>query len=372
MNHQVIQFLQYSLDSEKPPSYVPQTSEEWGQLYHFAHEQTLIGVFFEGIGKLDRYRNNMTEGNRPFQSFLLKWMAEAEQIRRANILLNKVAAKVFAKITGDGIPCCVLKGQGNALLYPSPYTRQPGDIDVWLNASRHDIELYVSSQFVLDADISLQHASAHVDGVCVEFHFVPHQANNPFYAHRLKKYFRQLADEQCRHIVELPDGVGKIAVPTIKFNLVYQLCHLKNHFFGEGLGLRQVVDYYYLLQHALPSDMPDEQLLRKLDLWKFARAMMYVQREALGLETCRMVAPIDEWRGKTLLEEILNSGNFGRYDKRYGNIPNMPKAKKYFVKSWRVLRFVRQYPGESLVEPVFRLYHFVWRVWTNHVKRLFC
>ena len=47
-----------------------------------------------------------------------------------------------------------------------------------------------------------------------------------------------------------------------------------------------------------------------MGLWKFAGAMMYVLHEALGLSEEKMIAPMDEKRGKLLLAEILNGGNF--------------------------------------------------------------
>ena len=50
--------------------------------------------------------------------------------------------------------------------------------------------------------------------------------------------------------------------------------------------------------------------LKYMGLWKFAGAVMYVLHEALGLSVEKMIAPMDEKRGKLLLAEILNGGNF--------------------------------------------------------------
>ena len=41
------------------------------------------------------------------------------------------------------------------------------------------------------------------------------------------------------------------------------------------------------------------------------KAMMYVLHETLGLSEEKMIASMDEKRGKLLLAEILNGGNFG-------------------------------------------------------------
>ena len=180
-----------------------------------------------------------------------------------------------------------------------------------------------------------------MEGVSVELHFFPCIMNNPVYHHRLQKWFKRNVDLQCSNVVNLPDEAGEIAVPTIAFNVIYQLCHLYHHFFDEGMGMRQMIDYYFVLvkdeeqgtkgQKALAHD------LRYLGLWKFAGAVMYVLHEVLGLPEDKMICPMDQKRGELLLSEIMDGGNFGKH-------------------------YVRYYPAEALSEPIFRTWHFFWRM----------
>ena len=102
--------------------------------------------------------------------------------------------------------------------------------------------------------------------------------------------------------------------------------------------------------------------LKYLGLWKFAGAVMYVMKEVLGMPEERMIAPVDEKSGKLLLAEILNGGNFGRHFTKYGHFTQQGMAKKYFLKIWRNMHFVRYYPTEALSEPIFRTWHFFWRL----------
>ena len=368
-----IDFLQYSIGTRKEAPTIPD-EKTWLGIYQLAKAQTLMGVFFDGISRLQQVP----------KPILFKWLNEAEQIRRSNMHLNKTAAKVFAHLQKDQVKCCILKGQGNTLMYPNPYSRTPGDIDIWINASRADIEKYIQANFKLKEKIVLQHASTQINGVEVELHFLPNMCTNPLYNHRWQKWFHTQAAEQCNHIVNLPDEAGRIAIPTPSFNVIYQLCHMQHHFFDEGLGLRQVVDYFYVLKkyHAECFDiqpaqtyiLPKEsihQLLSHLGLSKFAGAMMYLQHEVLGIEKECLIAPVDEERGKLLLSEILNGGNFGRSDTKYGNLTKQKMAHKFFTKTWRVSHFARLFPEESLCEPFFRVYHFGWRLYTNHIKKHF-
>ena len=435
-------FLKYCLGYKENMSRV-MAGMDWQELYSFASKQALLGLCFEGIERLGEEYPEELKQNPIGRELLMTWMGKAQQIRRQNMKVNAVAGKLFAMLREDGLRCCILKGQGNALMYPNPYSRTPGDVDVWIDASRERIMEYAQKKFELGDDIRLQHLETSLDGVPVELHFFPCSMNNPIYHARLQKWFRRNADLQCSHIVGLPDEAGDIAIPTTAFNVVYQLTHLYHHFFDEGIGMRQIIDYFLVVndfsknvfldtdflkqqdnyskitpslftlkegstshpdplssgareETALrcseplrykdggPSKVsPDcagwdrlggngdttstaldvvQRELKYLGLWKFAGAVMYVLHEALGLSEEKLIAPMDEKRGKLLLAEILNGGNFGKHFTKYGHFTQQGMAKKYFLKIWRNMHFVRYFPAEALCEPIFRTWHFFWRL----------
>ena len=364
----------------------------WRRLYTFASRQALLGFCFDGIERLTKEYSEELKQNPMGRELLMTWMGAAQQIRRQNMKVNVVASKLYSMLRGDGLRCCILKGQGNALMYPNVYSRNPGDIDVWVNASREQITEYAKKHFEIGDDIRYHHLETSLDGVPVELHFFPGIMNNPIYNARLQKWFKRNADLQCSNVVDLPDGIGEIAIPTTAFNVIYQLTHLYHHFFDEGIGMRQIIDYYYVLMNMWHTDFTDltdskvrknnqyieqtkekvisvesvrsvcDNELKHLGLWKFAGAVMYVLHEALGLSEEKMIAPMDEKRGKLLLAEILNGGNFGKHFTKYGHFTQQGMAKKYFLKIWRNMHFVRYYPAEALSEPIFRTWHFFWRM----------
>ena len=356
-------FLKYCLGSKEDMSRMI-AGMDWQELYSFASKQALLGLCFEGIERLGKEYPEKLKQNPIGRELLMTWMGKAQQIRRQNMKVNAVASKLFSMLREDGMRCCVLKGQGNALMYPNPYSRTPGDIDVWIDASRERIMEYAQKKFELGDDIRLQHLETSLDGVPVELHFFPCSMNNPIYHVRLQKWFRRNADLQCSHIVGLPDGAGDIAIPTSSFNVVYQLTHLYHHFFDEGIGMRQIIDYYYVGNNDELLVIRDtlQRELKHLGLWKFAGTVMYVLKEVLGLSEDKMIVPMDEKRGRLLLAEILNGGNFGKHFTKYGHFTQQGMAKKYFLKIWRNMHFVRYYPAEALCEPIFRTWHFFWRM----------
>ena len=362
-------FMRYCLGYKRNISNVV-AGMDWQKLYSFASKQAILGHCFYGIERLGKEYSEELKRNPIERELLMTWMGKAQQIHRQNMKVNVVASKLYSILREDGFRCCILKGQGNALMYPNAYSRNPGDIDVWVNASREQITEYAKKYFEIGEDIRYHHLETSLDGVPVELHFFPCIMNNPVYNARLQKWFKRNADLQCSNVVSLPDGIGEIAIPTAAFNVVYQLTHLYHHFFDEGIGMRQIIDYYYVVISDYLLVINDESLgirdtlqreLKHLGLWKFAGAVMYVLHEALGLSEEKMIAPMDEKRGKLLLAEILNGGNFGKHFTKYGHFTQQGMAKKYFLKIWRNMHFVRYYPAEALSEPIFRTWHFFWR-----------
>ena len=143
----------------------------WLKLYSFASRQTVLGLCFDGISRLGQEYPDELKKNPIARDLLMTWMGKAQQIRRQNMKVNAVASKLYSMLREDGLRCCILKGQGNALMYPNAYSRNPGDIDVWVNASREQITEYAKKHFKLGDDIRYHHIETSVDGVPVELHF---------------------------------------------------------------------------------------------------------------------------------------------------------------------------------------------------------
>lgn len=247
------------------------------------------------------------------------------------------------------------------MMYPVYIKRTPGDVDVWvINALRKETIKYVESNKIV-LGYHYKHIEYEDNSIPIELHFMPGIMNNPIYNRRLQQWYNKKSDEEFT-MAELPDGVGKIPIPTVEFNIVFQLAHMMHHFFDEGIGLRQFVDYYYLLKSVHGERLivlgDVEETLKYLNLYSFAGAVMYIMKEVLGLDEEYLIIPVDERRGKTLLNEILKGGNFGHYS----GLDQKNALKKYFQKTWRNMQLVCEYPAEALCEPVFRTWHFFWRL----------
>lgn len=428
-------FLRFCIGSAKE---IPGSLKEadWKELYAIAKKQCLVGVLFDGIKKLPAEHVGMKK------KLLLHWMAESQMLEKANIRLNDAAIQVSEWFWKKGFRTCILKGQGNALMYPNPYSRTPGDIDIWVEGGDKRVISFVRS--ISPHEKACYH---HIEfpsykGVEVEVHYRPSFLLCFWHNRKLQKYYERVKEEQFSHRVMLGEQ-GEIAIPTVEFNLIFQLTHIFSHLMNEGIGLRQLVDYYYVLcdfykvyqksskitpslftlkegstSHPDPLTLrgeggnrptrcseplrskdggpskvsPDcagwdrlaieednsagsttavtfsastaldvvQKELKELGLWKFAGGIMYIMQEVFGMPASRLIVPPNEKYGKFVLNEVLEAGNFGRHDAR--NRFERSKLGHNLQRVYRDIRLVRYFPAEALCEPLFRTWHFFWRL----------
>ena len=283
-----------------------------------------------------------------------------------------------------------------------------------------------------------------MDGTEVEVHYRPAFLRSPLRNWRMQRWFEHHADECMKNKTHLG-----FSMMTSSVNVVYQMCHLYTHIFEGGIGLRQLMDYYFALRmwHNDVMECKDLQsqgmwseglgtpvmspsqvmsVFRSFGMGKFAGAVMFVINEVFGgtnendnenengprrtrretdggpqadfVGECEssefkqnlnggpqadgggerklkrinrelkennfapwMICEPNEKEGRRLLEEIMKGGNFGQYDTRDAALKKGGMVKHGVWKLKRVMRLVRSYPEEALWEPVFRVYHLIWR-----------
>ena len=403
-------FLRFCIGSAKE---IPVSLKEadWKELYRIAQKQCLVGVLFDGIKKLPTEHVGMEK------ELLLHWMAESQMLEKANVRLNDAAIQVSEWFWKKGFRTCILKGQGNALMYPNPYSRTPGDIDIWVEGGDKRVISFVRS--ISPHEKACYH---HIEfpsykGVEVEVHYRPSFLLCFWHNRKLQKYYERVKEEQFSHRVMLGEH-GEVAIPTVEFNLIFQLTHIYAHLMNEGIGLRQLLDYYYVIcdfykvyqmssnpsvslskgsstfspspsssgsgdvtallgalnRYALrladhQRSTPDcagwdrlgmvQEELKELGLWKFAGAIMYIMQEVFGMPASQLIVPSNEKYGKFVLNEVLEAGNFGKHDAR--NRFGRSQLGHNLQRVYRDMRLVRYFPLEALSEPVFRVWHFFWR-----------
>lgn len=348
-------FLRFCIGSAKE---IPGSLKEvdWKELYAIAKKQCLVGVLFDGIKKLPAEYVGMKK------ELLLQWMAESQMLEKTNVRLNDAAIQVSEWFRKKGFRTCILKGQGNATMYPNPYSRTPGDIDIWVEGGDKWVISFVRSISPYEKACYHHIEFPSYKGVEVEVHYRPSFLLCFWHNRKLQKYYERVKGEQFSHLVMLGEQ-GEVAIPTEEFNLIFQLTHIFTHLMNEGIGLRQLVDYYFVLSMlSINCEMLTslQKELKELGLWNFAGAIMYIMQEVFGMHASRLIVPPNEKYGKFVLNEVLEAGNFGKHDER--NRFGRSKLGHNLQRVYRDMRLVTYFPAEALSEPIFRVWHFFWRL----------
>lgn len=366
-----VELLQVSLGTREELSRVP-SAVEWQGLYDEAQRQAVAGILACGIEWLPKEQ-------QPPQTILLQWIGLTLQIEQRNKLTTKVCGQVVGQMEKDGLRCCVLKGQANHRYYPEGMAnrRACGDIDIWTepnkfqvsNSKFHVREVleYVDSHWERTGLCWLHCNFTDKSGVPVEVHFHPSFFSRPKYNKRFQNYFLDI--ERCV-VRETIDGV-EIPVMRVEEDVIYQMNHIYRHLIDEGVGLRQVVDYYWLLRRFNDERLVDidkatlMEFVSWLGMRKFSGALMYVLKELLRMPSGYLLCEPSEKDGKFLMNEILLSGNFGHNDPRMGDVAKGGYLKSRISQAWRRfkrnMRFFWSYPGEVIWEPIVRVEHFAWK-----------
>ncbi len=336
------------------------TETEWLYCFEEAQKQSLAGVLFPIVQKY-----MVDEKGARIEPVFSEWLGLMVQTDFYNRDLDKKAAMLTRIFRSWGYQSCVLKGQGVARLYPEPTLRQSGDIDIWVNGKQDDIIKRLRDQFIGIKSIDYVHSGITIfNDASVEVHFRPSWMYNPFTNRKLQKFFRDHAEEQFCHIDET---IG-FAYPMIAFNLVYSLIHINRHIFEEGIGLRQILDYYYILKHSRKQDREDAfKTLKGLNLRKFTGAIMYVLQQVFTLDGEWLLCAPDQKEGVFLLDEIMRGGNFGQYDDRNKWYEVDQRLKRGLFNAKRNMRYLSHYPSEVLWIPVWKLWHWCWRKWKGYL-----
>lgn len=349
------------------------SEQEWQELFDMAEKQAVAGVAMAALEKLSG------QGQKPPIYLLYEWIGLSEQTRQENLRLNKCCKQLQRKLAEAGLRSSILKGQGLLSYYDGPLRelRQPGDIDIYVDCGMEKaLRKVISLGFRVE---SWDYKHAHLDiwdDVAVEMHYRVEVLLNLWKNRKLQKLFAKHREaifsnlnDKLNTTKDSTDYTDRLVAPTVEFNVFYILLHIYRHFLYEGVGMRQLMDYYFVLKSLTPSPSPNgggshyiniEEALHRLGMMRFARGVMWVMQEVFALDRKHIIAEPLESEGRFILNEVMAGGNFGHYDER---INKRRKGKLFTVMAvckhnWHLLW---HYPSEVVWPPVWFVWHRCWK-----------
>ena len=414
MNELFFESIRIAIGSQERLSRNPSV-KEWKRLFKIAERQRLLGICFYGVKKVasPKYDNDYDPSATTIPGELYDyWLGTAALIQQQNQKVNRQCVEVSARLQEVGFKCSILKGQGIAQLYNEGRRtkderqnesnslgmfRQPGDIDVYVDSGREKAFDFARSIGQDNIDWDYKHLDLKMfKDTEVELHWRVQFMCNLWKNKKLQRWEEEHKEELLNTTVELPNNEGSIPVPSLVFNSFFILLHCYNHMFLEGLGLRQVMDYFFVLQEYGKSEecrVQSEELvdlLRQFGMLKFAKAMMWVlmyvfecindhdndgkadddeERRTKNEDTKDnwrerypwMIVEPDEKEGRFLLKELMLNGNFGHFDKRVKKVSKNKRIQAIMNRVQHNFHLATHYPSEFFWSPIWLAYHYFWK-----------
>ena len=363
------ELLQVSLGNQNKLSSIP-SDKEWAILYAESERQALTGILLHGIDRLPVEQ-------RPSQAILLQWIGVGQLIEQRNHLMDERCLELLTKLKEVGLTATILKGQGIAQLYDKGLRplRQSGDIDVYVDCGQKKALAFAKSQRQKNMEWDYKHLHLNLwDDTEVEMHYRVEVLLNVWKNRKLQKWFKTHTEHLFGHIdftdttgqetnTNLTNDTNRIVTPTVEFNVFYILLHIYRHFLYEGVGLRQIVDYYYVLRTVHGEGLMVQDYVgavRDFGMEKFAKGLMWVLHETLGMPCDWMLWEPDEKEGKYILEQVMTGGNFGHHDKRLKHSGGKLGAVKAILT--HNMHLVTHYPSDVIWAPIWIIWHKCWKM----------
>lgn len=383
INQLFFELIQVAIGTRICLSHTP-SADEWGELYAMAKKQSLVGVCFAGVQRLQQQRQE------PPEMLYLTWMGMAAKIQQRNEVVNRQCVDLQKRLSADGLKSSILKGQGVAALYmlhdddnhnhDLSGLRQSGDIDVYVACGMEKVLEYCTEKFgKVEWDYINAHAPFYPETE-VEMHWRAQAMTNLFANKKLQEWFKS---EKVQSAIiggraTLANG-EELVVPTAEFNAFYILLHCYHHMFESGLGLRQLMDFYFVLKELDKKACGEKAVLTKTEktasaknkknivelyeqfgMKRFATGIMWIMKEVFGLKDEYLLCEPDEKEGRFLLNEVMQNGNFGHHDDRKIKVKSK-LAQPFVTRIQHNWHLATHYPAEFCWAPMWLVYHYIWK-----------
>jgi hypothetical protein len=333
--------------------------EAWQSLFEYSITQSATALVVDGISTLPL-------DCVPPRQVSIDMLLSVDNVEEANAKLNRVLAKVSDDYVSQGLPFILLKGQGNALYYPDPTHRSPGDIDLFFyrDGDCEKAKRWAEKNGYPFEKENVKHSGYHYDGLLIEIH---HAAMHFLYR-KYNKRFRNKVEEIVRdnqlETIQICDTIVKVF--PAEWNAFYVFAHLFHHFISNGIGLKQVCDWLLMLS-ARRNDIDKERftaMARRFDLLKPMRVFARLGVKYLGASPDIFPFELGEDSRFTdlVMDDVLRGGNFGYHRAEYQKHKlSLTLKHKWYNYSYRVSRaflFVGMSFYHIALRPLYEIYYF--------------
>ena len=202
---------------------------------------------------------------------------------------------VLQKLRDAGVRCFIIKGSAVAAYYPAPALRTMGDTDIVVDDAEKAHEVLMASGYTCKTKCAAYYKNDLLFEIHDHLTYV-NGINSPDLVDFFNGYWDYVKDGEL----------------DWSFHLLFIILHLRGHFYGSGVGVRQFMDIAALTKYNEALDWPwIEQKLKELDLWAFSEKVFDLNRRWFGISAPMTVEPVEDAFYKEATNELCSGGAFG-------------------------------------------------------------
>lgn len=262
------------------------TEVDWEKLMNIATTQVVPVVVLDGL----QYYHSIHPDYTPFTSLgisnkpqkRMQWIGQVMTFEKRYAMHERAMTDLARQYARKGIGMMVLKGYGLSLDWPIPNHRAVGDLDIYNFGKWKEADAFIAEQLGIKIDDGHEHHTVfNFNGVAVENHydFINTKAHRD--APKIEARLKNLAETNYK---ETEVGGARIYLPSADFNAIFLMRHMGQHFAGEYLNLRQILDWGFFIQaHHEEIDWNDIiGFLKDMEIYTFFNQINAICVDYLG------------------------------------------------------------------------------------------
>ncbi|MGN1215062.1 MAG: nucleotidyltransferase family protein [Candidatus Cryptobacteroides sp.] len=316
------------------------SAAQWQDIHDESVRQTVTGIVHSALEMLP------DEASLPDEELLMRWTVETDRIERQGKAMDRTLGGLIRFLHSQGLDPVLLKGQAAARLYPDPYRRECGDIDMYFHkAGEWDSARRILSERGISCTVKPDGSLSYIlEGVEVEHHRNLTDICSPLKKRRLKSLEAQFGFRTAEI------GETTVSVPSPELDFLLMSSHIMKHSFGKGVGLRQLCDIALLCSRGGTDERTMRCLSETAGILRWNRLLFSFLAGYLGVDPATLPYRTEgQADGRKLLEIVLEGGNFGKYSgqapERYSGNSDDEVSSKYSCVLRRKLRTLIEFIG---------------------------
>ena len=266
----------------------------------------------------------------------IQWLCSVVAYERMYVKHEKAMADLARLYATKDIQMMVIKGYGLSLDWPVPNHRPVGDLDIYNFGKWHAADALVAETCGMKIDNGHEHHTVFCfNGVSVENHYDSINTKAHRDAPNIEARLKALADKDYREIEV--DG-AKLYLPSADFNAIFLMRHMGQHFAGEHLNLRQVLDWGFFVRvhHKKVDWKATIDFLKEIGIYTFFNQINAICVDYLGFsESCFPTIERDKDLEERILMDILHP-EFAEEKPASGLIPILTfKFRRWWHNRWK-------------------------------------